>query len=63
MDLSRFLIEHGADTMAQDNRGFTPLYLAWLGGHVDLERFLTEHRDNMTAQATLQTQQPTCTVS
>jgi hypothetical protein len=52
MDLSCFLVEHGADTTAQDNCGLNPLHLAWLWNHVGLARFLTKHRDHVTAQAT-----------
>ncbi len=39
----RMLLEHGANTTAQDNRGRTSLHMASRGGHVDVVGLLLEH--------------------
>ena len=48
--LTRLLIEHSADTAAQDEDGATPLYRASEHGHVDLARLLIEHGADAAAR-------------
>jgi ankyrin repeat protein len=50
VDAVRVLLEHGADTTAQDNDGSTPLHLASQEGHVEAARILLEHGAETTAQ-------------
>jgi len=50
IDLTRLLIEHGADAAAQNDDGTTPLHEASEGGHVDLARLLIEHGADVAAQ-------------
>ncbi len=46
----RILVEHGADTTAQNKNGWTPLHSASLNGHVEVARFLVERGADATAQ-------------
>jgi ankyrin repeat protein len=48
-EVTRFLVEHGADVTAQDNNGMTPLHLASRGGHARVARILVEHNADGTA--------------
>ena len=48
--VARLLLEHGADTTAQDRLGSTPLHLALQWGHEDVVRLLLEHGADITAQ-------------
>jgi ankyrin repeat protein len=41
LDVSRLLIEHGADIDAQDDEGRTPFSMALANGHRKLARFLS----------------------
>jgi ankyrin repeat protein len=43
VDLTHFLVEHGADVTAQDNKGLTPIHWAVLKGREGLARFLLEN--------------------
>ena len=49
--VARFLVEQGADVMAQDNYGRTPLHDASRSGSVEAVKFLIEHGSDATAQA------------
>jgi ankyrin repeat protein len=42
IDLTRLLIEKGADPTARDHRQITPLHLAADNGHTDLVKLLQE---------------------
>jgi ankyrin repeat protein len=42
LELARFVVEHVADALAQDNDGQTPLHWASKWGHLELARFLAE---------------------
>ena len=44
LDVSRLLIEHGADLNAQDNEGRTPFSVALASGHRKLALFLSNYR-------------------
>jgi len=44
------LIEHGANTAAQDEQWWTPLHHASAGGHADLAGILIEHGADAAAQ-------------
>ena len=50
VDITRFLIEHGANPAAQDQRGSTPLYYASRNGRLDIARILVEHGANAEVQ-------------
>lgn len=50
LGLARFLVDHGANPAAKDQRGRAPLPLASEWGHLDLARFLVEHGRNAEAQ-------------
>jgi ankyrin repeat protein len=50
VDLARFLVEHGANTAAQDQDGSTPLHEASRNGHLDIARILVMHGANAAAQ-------------
>jgi ankyrin repeat protein len=50
VDIVRFLVEHGANTSAQDQLGQTPLHVASWNGHLDIARILVEHGANASAQ-------------
>ena len=49
-DIARFLLEHGANAAAQDERGSTPLHEASMNGHLDIARILVGHGANAAAQ-------------
>ena len=49
-EIAGFLVNHGANVTAQDQRGSTPLHLASLKGHLNITRFLVEHGANVVAQ-------------
>jgi ankyrin repeat protein len=44
LDMSRFLIDHGADVDAQDSDGLTSFSIALAMGHRKLARFLSNDR-------------------
>jgi len=50
VEVGRILIEHGADTTAQDNRKMTPLHVASRNGHLEVARLLVEHGADVTAR-------------
>ena len=50
VDVASFLLEHGADTIAQDKNGSTALHLALQHGHVNVVRLLLEHGADAEAQ-------------
>ena len=50
VDLTRLLIEHGADMAAQDKDGTTPLHWASERDHMDVARLLVEHGADAAAQ-------------
>ena len=50
VDVSRLLIEHGADAAAQSKDRTTPLHRASFWGHVDVARLLIEHGADVAAQ-------------
>ena len=50
VELSRLLVEHGADVRAQTKDGSTPLHLAAQHGTVPAARFLIEHGADVTAE-------------
>ena len=50
IDLTRLLIEHGADAAAKSEDRMTPLHEASKGGHVDVARLLIKHGADMAAQ-------------
>ena len=50
VDIARFLVEHGANTAAQDQHGSTPLHSASSNGHLDIAQFLVEHGANTACQ-------------
>jgi ankyrin repeat protein len=50
VEVARFLVEHGADTMAQDGLGRTPLHGASDSGSDEIARFLVEHGADATTQ-------------
>ena len=50
--VARMLIEHGADTTAQNKDGETPLHLSLLWGQVEVARMLIEHSTDVMAQNT-----------
>jgi ankyrin repeat protein len=49
VEISRLLVEHGADVRAQTKDGSTPLHLAAQHGTVPASRFLIEHGADVTA--------------
>ena len=51
-DVALLLLEHGADSKAQDKNGRTPIHLASAGGHVEVVRVLLEHGADMEARDT-----------
>jgi len=51
VDVSRLLIEHGADAAAQSKDGTTPLHRSSFWGHVDVARLLIEHGADAAAQS------------
>ena len=50
VEVGRILIEHGADTTAQDNCEMTPLHIASRNGHIELARLLVEHGADVAAR-------------
>ncbi len=50
VDITWFLVEHGADAAAQNEFGHTPLHYVSSGGHLDLALFLVEHGADVAAQ-------------
>ncbi len=50
VEVTRVLVEHGADATAQDNYGWTPLHQASQSGNVEIAWFLIEHGADVTAQ-------------
>ena len=50
VELTQFLVEHGANPTVLDKDGSTPLHLASLSGNVDLAQFLIKYGANTTAQ-------------
>ena len=50
MEFTRFLVEHGADLIAQDENGWTPLHVASKYRRVEITRFPVEHGANAAAQ-------------
>ena len=50
VDITRILVEHGANATAQDQRGLTPLHWASGNSHLDIARTLVEHGANAAAQ-------------
>src|SRR6267142_2301370 len=50
VQVTRFLVEHGADATARAKHEETPLHRASQGGHVDLAHFLVEHGADTTAR-------------
>ena len=49
-DVVHLLLEHGADSTAQDEEGWTSLHLASVNGHEKVARLLLEHGADVTAQ-------------
>src|SRR6267142_2611209 len=50
VEVAQFLVEHGADAIAQDNDGSTPLHWTSSRGHIELAQFLIQHGADATAQ-------------
>ena len=50
VDIARILSEHGADVIAQDQDGWTPLHWASMSEDVDLAQILVEYGADATAQ-------------
>ena len=50
VEVSRLLVEHGADARAQNKEGSTPLHLASRYGSVGVARFLLEHGADVTTE-------------
>jgi len=50
VEVAQLLVEHGADTTAQDQDGWTPLHFALRNGHVEIVRFLVERGADPTAR-------------
>jgi ankyrin len=50
IDLTWFLVEHGADVSAKDEYGLTPLQCALSGDHMDLAWFLVKHGTDISAK-------------
>ena len=50
LEMSRLLIEHGADVNAEDDLGSAPLHGANYSDNVDLAKFLIEHGANVNAE-------------
>jgi cytohesin len=50
VEVSRLLVEHGADVRAQNKEGSTPLHLASRHGSVGVARFLLEHGADVTTE-------------
>ena len=50
VDVTRLLIEHGANVAAQDDDGWTPLHRASERGHVALAQLLIEHGADVAAR-------------
>ncbi len=50
IDLAHLLVEHGADAIAQDKYGWTPLHWALKLGHMGVTHLLIECRVGMIAQ-------------
>jgi ankyrin repeat protein len=51
VEIIRSLVEHGADAVAQDNNGLTPLHLASSWGNTDLACLLVKRGADVTAQS------------
>ena len=49
-DIARFLIENGADVMAIDRHGFTPLYHASRNGYASIIPLLLEKKADASAK-------------
>ena len=41
--MTKLLLDHGADVAAADNKGFTALMLAAIGGHEAVTKLLLDH--------------------
>ena len=50
VEISRLLVEHGADVRAQNKKGSTPLHLASRHGSMGVARFLLEHGADVTTE-------------
>jgi len=49
VEVAQLLVEHGADTTAQDQDGWTPLHFVSQNGHVEIVWFLVECGADLTA--------------
>jgi hypothetical protein len=50
VEITRLLLQKGADVNAKNKYGFTPLHLAALNGHIDILHFLVENGADLEAQ-------------
>jgi ankyrin repeat protein len=50
VEVARFLVEHGGDLTARNDRAQTPLHEASSGGHIKLAQLLVQHGADPTAQ-------------
>lgn len=51
-EIAAVLIEHGANVNARDDKGFTPLHMAALTGHLPVVRLLLSKRAQVDAKST-----------
>jgi len=49
-EISKLLVDHGADVNARQQGGFTPLHEAALGGCAEIATLLLEHGANINAK-------------
>ena len=50
IEISRLLLQNGADVNAKDNSVSTPLHLAAMNGHIDILHLLVENGADLEAQ-------------